>query len=96
MVRLVRLERTTCGLEVRCSIQLSYRRVCFPPVGPRGLGNPAAPGRTLKQLLIYQNLPSLYLLSWARFNRPISQKFCEPFTQSEIVVSNFEWSGLGC
>ena len=27
LVRLVRLERTTCGLEVRCSIQLSYRRM---------------------------------------------------------------------
>ena len=27
LVRLARLERATCGLEVRCSIQLSYRRL---------------------------------------------------------------------
>ena len=27
--RLARLERATYGLEVRCSIQLSYRRVRF-------------------------------------------------------------------
>jgi hypothetical protein len=26
MARLARLERAACGLEVRCSIQLSYRR----------------------------------------------------------------------
>ena len=32
VVRLARLERATCGLEVRCSIQLSYRRVIFFPV----------------------------------------------------------------
>ncbi len=29
MVRLVGLEPTTYGLEVRCSIQLSYRRILF-------------------------------------------------------------------
>ena len=30
VARLARLERATCGLEVRCSIQLSYRRISFP------------------------------------------------------------------
>ena len=29
LARLARLERATYGLEVRCSIQLSYRRIFF-------------------------------------------------------------------
>ena len=30
VARLPRFEHGTCGLEVRCSIQLSYRRIPFP------------------------------------------------------------------
>ncbi len=30
LARLVRLERTTYGLEGRCSIRMSYRRACRP------------------------------------------------------------------
>ena len=35
MARPVGVEPTTCGLEVRCSIQLSYERLCFGGFAPK-------------------------------------------------------------
>jgi hypothetical protein len=59
MARLAGFEPATYGLEVRCSIQLSYKRI-KPPNTKNGAGN----GIRTRDLRLGR--PSLYQLSYSR------------------------------